>query len=357
MKNIYSRILEIIEDGQVSVLATIIRHSGSTPRETGTNFLILENGSSIGTIGGGLLEAEVLEAAKDVFDSLRPKLVKYVLKGEDVSKTDMLCGGEADVFLEPISPQNSDYISVLKKVFEIQNEGGSGILATLIDMGKTDINEKVKIFIDVDGKQTGSLGSHIDVLIRSESQMILQEKQPKLITFKNSGRKKLEIFVEPLTPENILYVFGGGHVSRELVPFAAKVGFKVVVIDDREEFANWGDFPDAFDVNLYPFDNVIDRLPINDSSFIVIVTRGHSHDKTVLSQSLKTEAKYIGMIGSRRKVAIIYEQLIVEGFTKDDLARVYSPIGLDIGGKTPEEIAISIVAELIQVRAGRGKGI
>jgi xanthine dehydrogenase accessory factor len=104
---------------------------------------------------------------------------------------------------------------------------------------------------------------------------------------------------------------------------------------------------------MYPFDDVIERFPINDSSFIVIVTRGHSHDKTVLAQSLRTEAKYIGMIGSKRKVAIIYKQLMEEGFTKDDLAKVCSPIGLDIGAKTPEEIAVSIVAELIQARTDR----
>jgi len=127
----------------------------------------------------------------------------------------------------------------------------------------------------------------------------------------------------------------------------------VVVIDDREEFADVKCFPDASDIHQCPFEGVIDRLPVDESSFLVIVTRGHMHDKTVLAQALKTKAKYIGMIGSSRKRNIIYDKLMEEGFTKQDLLRVHSPIGLDIGAETPVEIAVSIVAELIKVRAGK----
>jgi len=125
----------------------------------------------------------------------------------------------------------------------------------------------------------------------------------------------------------------------------------VVVIDDREEFADPRFFPEAKEISYIPFEGAMERLAIDKSSFVVIVTRGHMHDKTVLAQSLKTGAKYIGMIGSRRKRDIIYEKLLEEGFTKQDIDSVYSPIGLDIGAETPEEIAVSIVAELIKVRA------
>jgi xanthine dehydrogenase accessory factor len=149
----------------------------------------------------------------------------------------------------------------------------------------------------------------------------------------------------------VLYVFGGGHVSLQIVPMAALVGFNVVVIDDRPEFADPRKFPEAMSVHEYPFEGVFDRLPIDQSSYIVIVTRGHLHDRTVVMQALKTQARYIGMMGSRRKKAIVYKKLLEEGFTQADLDRIYSPIGIGIEAETPEELAVSIVAELIKVRA------
>ena len=160
--------------------------------------------------------------------------------------------------------------------------------------------------------------------------------------------------MEPVVSRPVLYVFGAGHVSRQIVPLAAGVDFQVVVIDDREDFANAGYFPDATDIHQYPFEGLMERLPIDESSFLVIVTRGHMHDKTVLAQALKTNATYIGMIGSSRKRRLIYQKLVEEGFKEEGLLRVHSPIGLEIGAETPEEIAVSIVAELIKVRAGKG---
>jgi xanthine dehydrogenase accessory factor len=150
----------------------------------------------------------------------------------------------------------------------------------------------------------------------------------------------------------VLYVFGAGHVSRHIVPLAVTVDFKVVVIDDREEFADVCHFPDAKEVRQCLFEGVMESLAVDESSFLVIVTRGHMHDKNVLAQALRSKAGYIGMIGSDRKRKIIYEKLLEEGFTEEDLSRVHSPIGIDIGAETPEEIAISIVGELIKVRAG-----
>ena len=164
----------------------------------------------------------------------------------------------------------------------------------------------------------------------------------------------MEVFLEPVLSDPVLYVFGGGHVSKQIVPLASRVGFKTIVIDDRPEFADPLLFPGAWEVRHLGFEGLLDQLAVDDSSYLVIVTRGHIHDKTVLAQALKSSARYIGMIGSRRKRNLIYEKLIEEGFTKQDLERVHSPIGLAIGAETPEEIAVSIVGELIQVRASEG---
>lgn len=151
-----------------------------------------------------------------------------------------------------------------------------------------------------------------------------------------------------------IYLFGAGHISQQVCPLAGLVDFRTVVIDDRADFANRGRFPDADDVKVIPsFEDSFADLDIGDDSYVVIVTRGHLHDKTCLEQALKTDARYIGMIGSRHKRDRIYRDLKIQGFSEKDFQRVHSPIGTDIKAETPEEIGISIIGELIRARAER----
>ena len=353
MKEMYEKVIELAEKGTFSVLATIITQTGSTPRGIGTKFVIMEDGSFDGTIGGGRLEAEVLKEAKDVFKTRSPLRLNFVLKGTDVEKSEMLCGGDAEVFLEPISPDNSEQIDILRKAVEVIERGGTGIMAMAVDAGKWVGAQVPKIFLESNAGSVGSLAgqSGIEDQLSAEMNNILKKRQPINVTFKDDGGEPFDLYIEPIMSEPVLYVFGGGHVSLQIVPMAALIGFKVVVIDDRPEFADPNKFPEAMSVHEYPFEGVFDRLPIDQSSYVVIVTRGHLHDRTVLTQALKSQARYIGMIGSRRKTAIVFKKLTEEGFTKTDLDRVYSPIGIDIKAETPEEIAVSIVAELIKVRA------
>jgi xanthine dehydrogenase accessory factor len=156
--------------------------------------------------------------------------------------------------------------------------------------------------------------------------------------------------LEPVFSEPTVYVFGGGHVSEQVAPLAKKVHFKVVIIDDREIFANRERFPEADEVIVSEFEKCFDQLNIDDSSYIVIVTRGHLYDGIVLEQAVKTNACYIGMIGSKKKIKTLYQNLMKKGISKEALKRVHAPIGLDINSETPEEIAVSIVAQLIKVR-------
>jgi xanthine dehydrogenase accessory factor len=161
--------------------------------------------------------------------------------------------------------------------------------------------------------------------------------------------------VEPTVLPGTVYLFGAGHVSRPVAELASVVDFQTVVLDDRAEFSNAERFPKADQIKVIPsFHQAFEGLDIDRDSYVVILTRGHLHDKTVLEQALKSNAGYIGMIGSRRKRDLIYQELLGKGFAKNELERVCAPIGLAIGAETPEEIAVSIVAELIQVRAGRG---
>jgi xanthine dehydrogenase accessory factor len=354
MKDIFPKIKELFDQGRFSVLATIIRQAGPTPRGLGTKCLIMDDGSFVGTIGGGILEARVIEEAGKVFDSGVSHRLFFTLKGTDVADTDMLCGGDVEVFLEPVSPKSLGHLAVFEEVIKAQNRGGAGLLATVVERDMWFFGDVPKAFLDSNGQRTGSLSGirEIEDVLEAKMDQILDSRQPSVIDVQDKEGKKVEIFVEPVVSSPVLYVFGGGHVSRQIVPLAAGVDFQVVVIDDREEFADAEYFPDASDIHQCPFEGVMDRLPVDESSFLVIVTRGHMHDKTVLAQALKTNAKYIGMIGSSRKRKLIYEKLMEEGFSEQDLLRVHSPIGLEIGAETPVEIAVSIVAELIKVRAG-----
>lgn len=355
MEGVYNKALELAGTKQVGVLATIIRLTGSGPRGAGTKFLIMEDGSYAGTIGGGLLEAEVLKKAGDVFATLKPARLGMSLMGKDVAETDMICGGEVEVFFEPLLPNDESGIGVLRKLAEIQKRGGSGLLITVVDAKRWENQGSLKVFIDSKGERTGDLGGmkHVEDELQRSLPQRLEKREPALAVFESANGEEVELFVEPVLSDPFLYLFGGGHVSSQIVPLASKVGFKVVVVEDRAEFADPEKVPDAEAVHCYPFDGVVERFPVDASSYIIIVTRGHLNDKTILEQSLRTRAGYIGMIGSRRKKAMIYEKLLEEGFTQKDLDRVHAPIGLDIGAETPEEIAVSIVAELIQVRAGR----
>jgi xanthine dehydrogenase accessory factor len=356
MAEIYSKIVELVETGRPSVLATIIRLSGSGPRGAGTKFLILEDGSSVGTIGGGLLEARVLEGARRVLETGLPLRFGMFLGGTDVARTDMICGGDVEVFLEPISPGALNHLLMFRRMEEIQRRGGSALMVTLLDEARWQEGAVPKMLLQKGGETLGSIlgRSGMEAALRREMEGLLKRREPAFITYRDEGGEGLELFAEPVTARPVLYVFGGGHVSAQISPLAMRVGFKVVVVDDRAEFADPARLPGAEEVHQMPFAGVLRELPVDESSYLVIVTRGHIHDKTVLAQCLRSGARYVGMIGSRRKKALIYESLLQEGFTQAELDRVHAPIGLDIGAETPEEIAVSIVAELIQVRAGRG---
>jgi xanthine dehydrogenase accessory factor len=355
MKDVYEKAVELLGKKEFCVLATIIRLTGSGPRGAGTKFLILQNGSYVGTIGGGLLEARVLEVAKKVFATRAPARLSLNLMGKDVAETDMICGGDVDIFLEPLSVESQDQIQGFRKILDIHKRGGTGLVVTVVNADRWQKDIVPRLFLLPGAEPIGNLPGMKAVAeeVTRNMPLALKQRDPRLVVSRDDLGGSVELFVEPVLSDPVLYIFGGGHVSAQIIPLACRVGFKVEVIDDRPEFADPRKFPDAERVHQYPFEGVLGKVPVDESSYLVIVTRGHIHDKTVLEQCLRTKAKYIGMIGSRRKKAMIYERLLEEGFTKADLDRVHAPIGLDIGAETPEEIAVSIVAELIAVRAGK----
>ena len=354
MREIYNKIDELFQENKFCVLATIINLDGSSPRGTGTKFVIMEDNSFVGTIGGGILEKRVLDEAKTVVSCLKPSFLSWKMRGKDIESTEMICGGEVDIFLEPIYPDNLNHLQIFQEIMEIIRRGGAGILATVVDPDHWGSTQIPKMFMKSNGEKTGSiLGiEEIEDNIHDRMAHIIESMQGEVINYRDKEGNNLSVFLEPVISEPVVYIFGGGHVSKQIVPLADLVDFSVVVIDDRPEFSDPANFPSAKKVITCSFDSVMDEIDVDESSYLIIVTRGHQHDKTVLAQALKTNAKYIGMIGSKRKRLIIYDKLEKEGFAKEKLDSVYSPIGVEINAETPEEIAVAIVAELIKVRAG-----
>jgi xanthine dehydrogenase accessory factor len=252
--DIYEEIVKLRQAGRPGAVATIVNVNGSIPSFKTAKMLVRDDGSIVGTIGGGCVEAEVWQAAREVMESEKPRTLTFNLNQDPKYDTGLVCGGT------------------------------------------------------------------------------------------------LDIFIEPILPPALLYIFGAGHVAVNLYKVAKGAGFDVTVADDRENYANRERFPDAKEVIAEDFEQIMTRVVPNESSYIVIVTRGHRDDMRLLRWAVQTSARYVGMIGSKRKTIAIFRELTREGLASRLFERVHAPVGLDIGAVTPEEIAVAITAELIAVR-------
>lgn len=350
MEDIYREIKRLRTDREKAVLATVITKLGSAPREKGAKLLVREDGSSIGSISGGCVEAETWQEAMQVMQTGESKVIGFHLTEKEAVESGLICGGRIEVYLEPLW---MDYASEEGDIFEeithILSREGRVFLATAIKREASKGQEK--ILIRQEGSTLGSLGDKLlDNSIITHTREMIGKEEPVLVTIKNSQNKECEIYLEPILPTPILFIFGGGHISLPLARIAKIVGFKVAVIDDRELYANKDRFPEADEIYPLEFEKFFEQFELSPRAYIVIVTRGHLHDELVLEKALKTEAAYIGMIGSKRKVRYTYDNLMRKEITEEQLSRVHAPIGLDIKAETPEEIAISIMAEIIKIR-------
>ncbi len=351
MVNIYAELIRVLAAGEKCVLARIIRQAGSAPRTVGTTLLVKADGTLVGTIGGGLLEHDVLRKAQEVLASGRCAVLEVRLTGQEVAASEMLCGGNVDVLVEPVFPADAGAESVFQEIITIIQEGRRGTLVTLVADGREGgarflVPEEGTVIGDASGLP-GAAG--IDVTRWATV------RRPALVTLAEcEGRPT--VFLEPVEAEAVLLLFGAGHISMFVAPLARMVGFRVCVIDDRGEFANTRRFPTADQLMVCSVAEAFNRIVVTAGTFIAIVTRGHAYDRDALRAALATRPAYLGMIGSRRKRDLIYASLMEEGVAAEDLRRVHSPIGISIGAETPEEIAVSIIAELIQVRAQAYEG-
>lgn len=252
--DIYDEIVRLRKAGQKCAVATIVQVNGSIPSFESAKMLVREDGSMVGTIGGGCVEAEVWNAAREVIETEKPRHLTFSLGQDAAYDNGLICGGQLNIFVEPVTPQ------------------------------------------------------------------------PKAI------------------------IFGGGHVSKSISRVASIAGFASTIVDDREAFANPERFPEAEATYAAPYEEVFDKLAITSNTFVIIVTRGHRDDMRVLKWAVTTGAKYIAMIGSKRKTISVIHELEKEGMRRELFEKIFAPMGLEIGAESPEEIAIAVVAEMIAVR-------
>ena len=337
----------ILDQGQHLVMATVLSQTGSTPRTAGTRMIILPDGEIFGTVGGGIVEVKVILTAREIFGIHDAVIRKFDMTSEITDSTDMICGGQMEILIEPCAP-DEDTLQVLAGLLHELAQRHKSVLVTELLASTAETCKVRRSLIRKDGSVVGT--AVIPDILKSEIDIVMTRGFTPVLREVDTHR----FFIEPHTAARTVYLFGAGHVSLQVAILAKNVHFQIVVLDDRHEFANHSRFVTADDVKvLATFEHAIEGLEIDEDAYMVILTHGHSHDKTVLRQVLGTPAGYIGMIGSTRKRDAIYKALQDEGVSAGDLERVHCPIGLPIKAQTPEEIAVSIVAELIHARAAK----
>jgi xanthine dehydrogenase accessory factor len=257
---------------------------------------------------------------------------------------------------------NADFMDIYEQIVQLRREGRRGAVATITTVrGSIPSFQTAKMLVRDDGSIAGTVGGGcVEAEVWQAAREVMEEEKPRSLTFNLNNNPKydtglvcggtLEIFIEPVLPPALLYIFGAGHVAYNLYKVARIAGFEVIVADDREGYANRERFPDAREIIVADFNDAARRPSVPESAYIVIVTRGHRDDMRVLRWAIDANARYLGMIGSRRKTIAIYKELESEGIPLEKFAGIHAPVGLEIGAVTPEEIAVAIVAEMIAVR-------
>ena len=324
MERIFSSILNRLEAGEAAVLCRVVSASGSAPRGPGARMAVFAGGRALGTVGGGAAELRTtVEALRSLRQGRRGFCVSYSLGGGE-GEIGMICGGEMTVLLQLLGAADIPLLSAAASA----EEGG----------------EPAWLVTDFSG------GGEWTMSLTREGPADLLGPRPVF----RPGRPAR--YAEPVSRLGTVYLFGGGHVGQALAPLLAGTSFRTVVYDDRPEIARRELFPQAARVILGDYGAAAEQVRIRERDYVVVMTHGHQSDETVLTFALKTPAAYIGCIGSRRKTELLNRRLSAAGFRPADLRRIHAPIGLPIAAETPEEIAVSIAAELIACRAAQEGG-
>lgn len=324
MKEILNTMLSALTRGEGVMLCSILKADGSSPRGAGAHMAVFSDGTALGTVGGGAVERQSILLARELLEGKRNALRDFALRPEAANSAGMVCGGDVTVWFQYIPPENAAQIGVLRAWRDALGSGRNVWLCLVLD------GETLREFrlLTADELRHGTEGF-----------------------FTSRPYWDGSTFVEPIVRAGRVYLFGAGHVGRALAPVLHYIGFEVTVYDNRAELANAEHFPTAHEIIVGDFRRIFDKVSLTADDYAVVMTPGHQADYEILEQVLRTPATYIGCIGSRKKVALTRERLAAAGFSQQDIDRVHAPIGLPILAETPEEIAISVAAEMIRHRA------
>jgi len=335
---IYRDLLDLLEAGQPLAFAVLVETKGSTPQKCGAKAIFLPDGRILGTLGGGCLEAETRQKALRAIETGEPFTFRAVLDDDFGWDDGLICGGAVQTFVQP-NPQSRE---VWRALLADPHSRQRRVLVTITTgehAGKRALfaGDQLIVADDLPVETVADLAG--------QSVALLNEPEPEPIL--------RSAYFEPVLPKPTLVIFGGGHVGAAVGKLAAWSGFEVIAVDDRPSFASKERFPDAARVIVDDPAKVAKELPVDADTYLCIVTRGHRHDAVILKEVIHSKAAYIGMIGSKRKVRTVMEGFIKDGVcTAEDFRRVHSPMGVAIHSLTVEEIAVSVVAELIAQRRG-----
>ena len=318
--------------GGDSALATVARRRGSLPMSATAKMLVTLRGARVGTVGGGCLEAEITERALEVASTRTPVITQHTLTSELAGDYGLTCGGTAIMFIEPV--YRDDTLAAVYAACDSALSGGRRAVV-VTDANWEDGARKAVLAVDQ------VIGRTSPAMLEAAAALDARSELPVL-----SG----QILAEPLAGKPRLVVFGGGHVGARVVEAAAVAGWRVTVVDDRAEFADHARHPAAEATVTCDYHDLPPTLGIRADTYVVVATRGHQHDAVVVEQLARLDTRYLGMLGSRRKVALTWKLLEEQGISRARLDEIHAPVGLSIGADTPEEIAISVVAELVAIR-------
>jgi len=350
MREVFHEAVNELGKGESVVVATVVRTKGSTPQKPGAKLLVRGDGSGIGTLGGGCVEGDIWFAAKELMkDGGGAEHRDYELNEELAAEDGLVCGGTMYFLIDPVY-EAGDYLPYARRIDEAYQGGPAVALASLIkpaEGGSTPVG--AKLFIQEDGPAEGSLGSpDLDREAAKKAHELMALGKNEYVT----SRSGAEYFIEAYTTPPQLVLCGGGHVAKAIAPLAKTLGFRVFITDDREEFAGKERFPEADILVVDKPEHALPQLPVNQNTFIVVATRGHRFDNVALAAAARTPARFVGLMGSKRKVILIYEDLMRSGVPIERIREIRSPVGLDIHARTPEEIALSVMAEVLMFRLG-----
>ena len=353
--------------GSTVAVATLVRRRGSVPREVGAKMLVHRDGRISGTVGGGCGEAEVWRAALSVIDTGRPRVVQVSLTEEIALASQGVCGGIFDVFIQPWQelprPGQPSMLELVEAIQADLEKGQAVALATVISAsGDWRTAPGRQMLVHENGEAPGSFalpgaGADREAQVRQAAHSALKSTNATTVQISGaSPSTRAEIFIEPFVPPPVLLIAGAGHIAVPLAALGSLMKFSVSVTDDRASFANRERFPTAKHLLVGDIESTLRAYPITPRTHVVLVTRAHSHDVQGLRAIIDSPAAFIGMIGSQRRVWAVLKLLHDGGFASEKLLRVRAPIGLDIGGQTPEEIALSIMSEIVLIQhTGTGR--